>query len=77
MDYYINDYAWEKIYMFLTTVKGIHCRNSESLRTFIEGVYYAFYERVVNGGCFPSVMVIGEQFINVLSIGQNGVFGRN
>jgi transposase len=46
MDYYINDYAWEKIYMFLTTVKGIHCRNSESLRTFIEGVYY-----VLRTGC--------------------------
>ncbi|WP_119343868.1 IS5 family transposase, partial [Facilibium subflavum] len=46
MHYHINGNAWEKIYEFLMTVKRIHCKNTESLRLFVEGVYY-----VLRTGC--------------------------
>uniref|UniRef100_UPI0013C32A94 transposase n=1 Tax=Facilibium subflavum TaxID=2219058 RepID=UPI0013C32A94 len=46
MHYHINENAWEKIYEFLMTVKRIHCKNTESLRLFVEGVYY-----VLRTGC--------------------------
>lgn len=46
MDYHINDEIWKKIYMFLQTVKGIHVKKTDSVRCFIEAVYY-----VLRTGC--------------------------
>jgi transposase len=46
MDYSIEQRAWEQILSFLITFKGIHTKNEEGLRRFIEGVWY-----VMRGGC--------------------------
>jgi transposase len=40
MQYFIKDTEFEKILNFLQQVKGIHKKNTEALRRFIEGVYY-------------------------------------
>lgn len=40
MNYYINNEAWEKIYKFLLTIKGIHIKDITTVRSFIEAIYY-------------------------------------
>lgn len=46
MDYYISPQDWEKICAFLSTVKWIHIKEKDSLRIFIEAVYY-----ILRTGC--------------------------
>lgn len=46
VDYYIEQGAWEQILLFLIETKGIHTKNENSLRRFVEGVWY-----VLRGGC--------------------------
>jgi hypothetical protein len=64
MDYDISEYAWEEIYMFLTTIKGITLQKWRVTTNLYRRRLLRF-------------LVIGEQFIKVLSIGQNWVFGGN
>ena len=46
MEYYIKERNWKQILEFLKSKKGVHTRNEERLRTFIEAIWY-----VVRSGC--------------------------
>jgi transposase len=46
MDYYIEEANWEKILDFLKGIKGLHTKNENSLRRFIEAIWF-----VARGGC--------------------------
>lgn len=39
-EYYIDAQAWEKIYIFLRTVPGIHTKNVVSIRRFCEAIWF-------------------------------------
>lgn len=40
MQYYINSRSWELILAFLETEKGIHTEDKNSLKMFVEGIWY-------------------------------------
>ena len=42
----ISDYAWDSIYFFLQHVSGLHVKDEERTRCFVEGVWY-----VLRTGC--------------------------
>ena len=41
MDYGIEIRSWKVILSYLKTVKGLHNKNEEKLRVFVEAVWYA------------------------------------
>ena len=41
MKYYIDSNAWEQILECLDQTKGIHTENEESLRQFVEAIWYS------------------------------------
>ena len=40
MKYHINCHTWEQILLFLRSVPGIHTRDEDALRLFVEAVWY-------------------------------------
>ncbi len=46
MEYYIKEEKWKEIFKRLEKIKNIHIKKEESLRRFIEGVWY-----IVRTGC--------------------------
>lgn len=40
MEYYIKEGNWKQIFSFLKSMKGIHSKNEEKLRIFVEAVWY-------------------------------------
>ena len=40
MRYYIEDQAWEAILSFLKERNGIHNKNEEKIRQFIEAIWF-------------------------------------
>jgi len=40
MEYLIKEEAWEHILCFLRTIKGLHTKNEERARLFVEGVFF-------------------------------------
>ncbi|QLZ68165.1 hypothetical protein FOLKNPGA_00943 [Legionella sp. PC1000] len=42
----ISERVWDTIYSFLQGVKGLHIKNNEKTRCFVEGVWY-----VLRTGC--------------------------
>lgn len=40
MEYYIKESEWEGIFAFLRSIKGLHSRNIQELRCFLEGVWF-------------------------------------
>ena len=46
MEYHIKKENWKQIFAFLKSTKGIHSKNEEKLRIFMEAVWY-----IVRSGC--------------------------
>lgn len=46
MKYYIEETKWKQIFMFLKSIKGIHKKDEDQLRRFVEGIWY-----IVRSGC--------------------------
>lgn len=40
MEYHIKENNWKQILEFLKSEKGIHSKNEEKLRIFVEAVWY-------------------------------------
>jgi hypothetical protein len=38
--HYISEEAFEKIYMFLSSEKGVYCKDREKTKNFLESVYF-------------------------------------
>lgn len=46
MNFHIKEKEWEQILKVLKSQKGLHTRNEEKLRQFMEGIWY-----VARSGC--------------------------
>jgi transposase len=38
--YYITEYAFEKIFLYVSGKNSVHCKNREKTRKFLEAVYF-------------------------------------
>lgn len=63
MNHNISDSTFQKIYTFLRTISGIHTRNKEGIRTFLEAVCY-----LCRTGC--QVRQLPRKYGNCFSIYQ-------
>jgi len=63
IEYHISDDVFQKIYAFLVTLKGIHTKNKEKIRVFLEAIYY-----LCRTGC--QVRLLPKEYGNCFSIYQ-------
>jgi transposase len=65
--YHISDEVFQKIYDFLVTIKGIHTKNREKIRTFLETIYY-----LSRTGC--QVRLLPKEYGNYFCIYQRFLY---
>jgi transposase len=62
-EYHIPDEIFQKIYDFLVTMKGIHTKNREKVKIFLEAVYY-----LCRTGC--QIRLLPKEYDNCFSVYQ-------
>lgn len=73
MGYFIKEHEWAKILIILKQQKDIYIGHEQALRALIEAIWQ---DQAVSGVFYLLSMEVGELFINALTNGVRGVFGR-
>ncbi|WCR57711.1 MAG: hypothetical protein PG980_000183 [Wolbachia endosymbiont of Ctenocephalides felis wCfeJ] len=76
MEYYIKEGNWKQIFGFLKSMKGIHSKNEEKLRMFVEAVG-TWPKVAASGGFYLKYMAITEVYTGDLKSGVKRKFGKS